>query len=116
MVLPSLPSIAIDHGSARKVDQRVLRADFGDGYSQRAVDGLNTARQEWQLQWTQLTKAQATQLKDFFIARGGAEAFNWTPPDEATARKWTSVGFDGPTPTTAARYSFSATLREEFDI
>ena len=38
------PPIEPTVSSTKEISYNVLRADFGDGYSQRAADGLNNVR------------------------------------------------------------------------
>lgn len=77
---------------------RVRVAQFGDGYQQRVADGINTAMDAWSLTFTVRTDTEASAIRDFLAARGGYEAFDWTPPNESTAirvvcREW-SRAFD----------------------
>jgi len=64
---------------------RVLTAQFGDGYSQRTADGINTNVKNWDLSFNNRTLEDALAIKDFFITKKGVEAFLWTPPGESTA-------------------------------
>lgn len=58
---------------------RILRAQFGDGYSQRARDGINTVVETWSLMF--VGKAAKVQAIDAFLReRGGDRSFHWTPP------------------------------------
>lgn len=68
------------------VKPRVRTARFGDGYEQRVGDGINNAPRSFALTFTRPT-AEADAILAFFEARGGAEAFDWTPPYGA-AGKW----------------------------
>jgi phage-related protein len=75
-------------------------AQFGDGYSQRSKDGLNNIRRSWSLVWNDLTSAEKVVIDAFLETQGGYLAFNWTPPDEGSARlvscaEW-EVTFVGP--------------------
>lgn len=65
----------LDPGSSRKHTPKVLKADFGDGYSQRAVDGINNDPSQRSFSWTNLTEDEKDQIDKFFIARRGAESF-----------------------------------------
>lgn len=73
--------------AAQTVKPRVLQAKFGDGYSQRVPDGLNTLLRSWQLTFKNRTKIEADAIEAFLDAAGGCTAFDWTPPDGA-AGKW----------------------------
>lgn len=59
---------------------RILEATFGDGYSQRVPDGINTNLGKWNLQFRNINLATADTILAFLDARNGTEAFTWTPP------------------------------------
>lgn len=59
---------------------RVLSAKYGDGYEQRAADGLNTDPMAFNLQFNVRSDAEAAAIINFFKDRGGVSYFTWTPP------------------------------------
>jgi len=59
---------------------RVLTAQFGDGYSQNAADGINNAVQSWPLSFLGRTKVEAEAIVSFFRRHKGYRSFLWTPP------------------------------------
>ena len=75
------------YSSGKTSEMRVREASFGDGYSQRVADGLNAEGEEWSLVF-RLLVSQADTVEAFLRARGGFEAFLWTAPREATAKRW----------------------------
>lgn len=110
------PAYAPSPQSTSRADTpRVLRAEFGDGYSQRARDGLNFSRRTVTLQWDALAAADADTIEAFFAERGGTEAFYYTLPLEATAYLWTAGevrrGY-----VSADIVSLSVPLTQEFDL
>lgn len=61
---------------------------LGDGYEVSIRFGLNNVRPEWQLTW-ETTAANATTIDNFLQARADlGEAFDWQPPDIASALRW----------------------------
>lgn len=73
---------------AGQVVHRTLKADFGDGYSQAAGDGINTRSESWNIEargpWLMpgCTAGQAVKdIAEFLDERAGWQAFEWTPPD-----------------------------------
>ncbi|MDG6894514.1 phage tail protein [Volucribacter amazonae] len=62
------PGYSIASEPRRKVNQ------FGDGYQQRQVDGLNPLLREYQLTFN-LNHRQAKQFEQFLIKKGGVTAF-----------------------------------------
>lgn len=82
-----------DFGAQANYRPRVRVARFSDGYEQRVADGINTGNDEWSLAFANRDDTETGQILAFLSARGGFEAFNWTPPTEATAivvvcREW----------------------------
>lgn len=80
--------IGIASGSASEVQPRVLLAEFGDGYTQRAGDGLNTMGKTYELSLRHLTQPEYAYVIAFFERTGGYRAFLWTEPGATVARKW----------------------------
>ena len=76
------------YSMSKTTGTRVIEAEFGDGYSQRAGDGLNAVFVKAELEWAGLTTAEADTVETFFQDRGGYEAFDYTLPRESTARKF----------------------------
>lgn len=93
----------------------VERVTFGDGYTQRARPGLNSLRRELEFEWKGAPKSVADAIDAFLRARGGAEAFLYTPPGWSgpvlfTCAEWraTEIGRDAVT--------LNAKFVEEFDL
>lgn len=112
--MSTLPSIDITYNISKKTDAHILEAKLGDGYSQRAADGINAIRDEWGLEWV-VNNTDADTLTDFFEARGGHESFDWTPSGESVSKKWTCKSWSK-NPIGIDTWSISATLKQEFDL
>lgn len=54
---------------------RIIEARFGDGYSQRSRDGLNSVSRRWKLQWINEDQAVAEAIDEFLTARTNVEPF-----------------------------------------
>ena len=76
-----------DFGAQATYKPRVRIAQFGDGYEQRAAEGINSRAQSWNLQFNNRTNTEAGNILAFLEARNAVEAFDWTPPNEETAIK-----------------------------
>ena len=70
-----LPPIGPSINSSRKITMLTLETNFGDGYGQRAGDGINTRGETWQAEWRALTQEQADEIEAFFEAPERAQAF-----------------------------------------
>jgi len=85
-----------DFGAKVAIKPRVRVAAFGDGYEQRQAFGINARGDTWDLQFQRRTNTEAQAIMDFLDARNAVEAFDWTPPNEATAirvvcREWSKT-------------------------
>lgn len=88
MATPVLPDIARDRRSRLAERPRVLEAKFGDGYVQRAADGIHHIERTFEAVWRGIPLADLDTLVAFFRERGGVEAFEFTLPGETAARLW----------------------------
>jgi len=116
MALTTFPdaNIPVDWGQAKTSTPKVVEADFGDGYTQRALDGINGVKPTFNVALTSLSLADANTITAFLEARGGYQAFLWTPPNEAQqvfrCKTWTM------TPTGAGYANVTAKFIKEFDL
>jgi phage-related protein len=109
------PPVDPDPGYRRGNKPRVLEADFGDGYSQRAVDGINLNRREIDLKWTNLYKEEKEYIDGFLKDRKGQEAFFYQFPDETAPRAYTCKEWDDEHVAFEV-YSMTAKFRQVYDI
>lgn len=73
------------YGSRATYRPRVRVVKFSDGYEQRQADGLNPRAATWDLTFDNRTQTEAGAIEAFLQARNAVEAFDWTPPYEASA-------------------------------
>jgi phage-related protein len=111
-VFPNFPP---HKGTSRSIEPRILRAEFGDGYSQRLAGGLNAVIDEWQVSWVNLPVADADTIDDFLRQKKGVESFQWTPPRETAAKLFTCAKWSRE-PSLPGADTISATFRQEFDL
>lgn len=101
-------------GTRRAVKRRVNTAQFGDGYSQRSGDGLNTSPRTYTASWGAIAAAEAETYEAFFDAHKSTP-FLWTPPLESAERKWiagdSDQGYLG-----GSTVSLTCTFTEVFDL
>lgn len=78
-------------------EPRILKSQFGDGYTGRVRDGINHDPMSNTWVWENLTYAEYTAIWDFFVARGGDQAFMYAVPwgeGSPTAKKWVSPKYE----------------------
>lgn len=95
MSIPTFsPPMAPSVESTRTMKPRVLTAAFGDGYEQRAPDGLNAQLEKLTVVWSRLKPVDRRAITEFFEARAGAEAFSWTAPRDTAPKLWIAESWD----------------------
>lgn len=113
MAVETFPDVPPDWGYEIPVEAAVAEAPFGDGYTQRAQDGLNSLRVTVPLRWTNLVTAEWSSINDFLTARAGYQAFYWTPVGHPqmkwTCKTWRTV------PKDYGYFDVTASFRREFD-
>ncbi|MDE4297083.1 phage tail protein [Phaeobacter gallaeciensis] len=105
------PPIPPSPGTKHAPQVNVLKAEFGDGYTQAAPNGLNHIKRTIALRWDGLTEAQYDALDTFFNDRGGFRPFWYQPRGHATALKWVCEEWSG---SDSAPWAFEAKLEQWF--
>jgi phage-related protein len=67
------------NSSAVTVKPRTVSIQYGDGYEQRAPDGINTRTEQWTVLHNMTDPQIAMDIDAFLTARNGVEAFEWWP-------------------------------------
>lgn len=93
--------------------QRVRSASFGNGYTQRAADGINNETQSWDLTFTG-TKARIAEILAFIRAQKGYKAFIWVTPFDGPLY-FTCDSFK-PTPMGGSAWSLTATFEQTYQV
>ena len=62
----------------------VLTAKFGDGYSQRAGNGINTIPERWSMVFSKVDNSIADSINAFFATHAGVTSFQYNPPNHPT--------------------------------
>ena len=116
MSIPTFtPPIAPSPGYRKRPEIRILRAEFGDGYTQTARDGLNHIRKVDILRWDVLTPEQADQITGFLEERGGDLPFLYTRPGDTAPTKFTCAEWDETVNQRGYR-TITATFRQDLNI
>ena len=102
-----------DFGITIDTDVKVLENQFGDGYTQRAADGINSIRDNARVEWKNVTTAEKDALLGVFVSAGGWQTIELTFPGDGAARHFTVKPW-GRVPVSAGYWNVSATFREEF--
>lgn len=76
------------YGSSEETDYNTLELRFGDSYSQRTTDGINSEEDTKNLIWTDLALTEWQEIKEFFDGLAGVEPFEYALPGDAETKKW----------------------------
>ena len=86
--MATFPSITPSYGLRKSSGPNVKQVQFGDGYIQRIVYGLNQNLKMYNPTWNNISETDADTISDFLDARAGSESFDWTPPGESSSSKF----------------------------
>ena len=67
-----------DKGYTRQTTPRVLTAQFGDGYSQRLINGINPLAETINVSFSTRDKGEIDHIISFFESKGGVSSFTFT--------------------------------------
>ena len=112
--MATLPDLNLTYEISKSTEANVLEAEFGDGYSQRAANGINSLKDSWDLEWV-LNDTDKDTLIAFFEARGGHESFGWTPSSEDTEKMWTCRSWNRSYIESDDVFKITATLKQCYD-
>ncbi|WP_445322804.1 phage tail protein [Ramlibacter sp. AN1015] len=105
----------ISQGSTRQRVNRVLSAQFADGYSQEAPDGINPNYDVWNITYVPLNASERATVWAALDAVGASDYLTWQPPGSATSKKWKVVKDSvSETPVSGDLYTVSFQLRQVF--
>jgi phage-related protein len=114
MPLPTFtPPIGPTPGTAHKPKVNLLKAEFGDGYSQSTPKGINHIRRTCSLKWDALTLDQMHELAEFFERMGGSQPFYYQPHGARSPVKWTCEDWSHPQAQDGV-WTFTAELVQSF--
>ena len=86
--MATFPSFNPVYSATKSSEPKTRLVQFGDGYEQRLLYGLNQDPKEWQLTFN-LSDTDADTVEAFLNARAAdSQSFDWSPPDTATSYKW----------------------------
>ena len=83
MIFTRTPSYA----SEVAIKSSVIETRYGDGYSQRLLDGVNAQRQAWNCQFDVRADTDADSMMEFFYEHA-ARSFEWIAPRAASAKRY----------------------------
>lgn len=105
----------IDESSSKTTKFHTITTKFGNGFGQRAPDGINNKVDTWLLNWTNISPTDKDTLVNIFDLVGGWDYLLWTPYSELTQKRFiiTESGYTT-TPKTGNLFDVSVELEQVF--
>jgi len=79
--MANFPSIAPTFNAVKSSQPAIKTTKFGDGYEQRAVNGINNLAEDYRLTFRNRTKEEIDDIIAFLDNKAGVTSFNFTIPD-----------------------------------
>ena len=111
--MATFPNISPSYQVNKISSPKVRTVELGDGYKHRIMFGLieNQTAKEFNLQWVNLSEADADTIETFLYARANDQAsFDYTPPEEPSSMKFICKRWEKTIP-----YPTYATIRATFE-
>jgi phage-related protein len=80
-----------DNVMARQSTPSVLMIKFGDGYEQRAANGINSIQELFDVSFSPRQKSEIDDIIDFLDSKKGVTSFNFTIPDTNGTNNETTI-------------------------
>jgi phage-related protein len=107
----------IGRDATLEISSRTLTAQFGDGYNQRAPDGLNTEVETWTVTWLALTLSERETVLAALKTVGGWGVLLWTPCYQTAQQKYkVKDGKRSVKVLSNSEFNISCTLEQVFDL
>lgn len=108
----------ITQTAQKTVKFSTITAQFGDGYMQRAGDGINKKQEMWSITYDNLDQTQRNILWVFIEIVQQTAVIEWTAPGDLTEKNWvidpeTDINEQAKA---GAIYSVRFTLKRVFDL
>lgn len=116
MPLPTFtPPLTPSPGLSDTPEVKIIKAQFGDGYTSSTADGINHMRRVVEATWDVVTTEDRDEILGFFEERAGHQPFYYAFPYDKAPSKWTVEQWS----TTALSGGFhrvTATFRQSFTM
>lgn len=118
MTIPRFtPPVNPSYSSEGKINLRIKKIQYGNGYSQRSTDGVNSIGHTYTLTWQNISKNDYLSILSFLLARQGVEAFKYTVPGhDNIERLYIATGSISHNSIAADVFDISTDIEECFDL
>ncbi len=79
--------------SAGTENLKVKSVEFGDGYKQSVIDGINYEVEEWDMHFKAMETTKANTLRTLLknSVNGTSNVLSWTPPGDSGTKYWSAT-------------------------
>lgn len=116
MPIATYPNIPLSQSSSFTYDQRIIESKFGDGYSQRAPDGLNSFFTTIRIVHDNLNASEYQTLVNFWNTVGKVLPFTITDPTTSITYKARFSDTLNVSASAGNIYSVTVTAIQTFDL
>jgi len=106
----------ISQSSSSQILYRTKKVQFGDGYSQRSPDGINSNVDTWQVNWEYLNSVERDTILEVLNDVEGADYIYWTPPNQTEEKKYIIAQGSSYTTYSGNIFSISIQVEQVFDL
>ena len=108
----------ITQSAAKTAKYTTITAQFGDGYMQRAVDGINDKQETWSISYDNLNLTNRNLLWLFIEQVKMTGVIEWTAPGDLLEKKWVidPEGTISEQAKAGAIYTVNFSLKRVFDL
>lgn len=78
----------ITQTAVKSANFTTITAQFGDGYMQRAVDGINDKKESWNITYDNVNLNQRDSIWVFIDSVKMSDVIEWTAPGDLLEKKW----------------------------
>lgn len=117
ITFPEKLSCKVTSKSFVKTQNRILRTDFGGGYSQVVADGLNHTKDIWTIQVAPLQGEDLALMQDFLEEVTTVNWFHWQALGDTKIKQWRiKENSIKRTILNTEKYTYSFTAEQVFEL
>lgn len=105
----------IHYSSDAGIKDNVTIVAFGDGYQQRMENGINAQREEWNIIYSPLSKAELESAMTTFNAVGAVGKLTWTSPLDGLDKTYVVIKDSRKLQRQGGKWRLSLALQQVFE-
>lgn len=115
-VLVFNPPVNPTYDSSGTTKFRIKKIQYGNGYSQRAKDGINSVAKTFKLEWKVIDQQAYDYIYNFFTSLGGSQSFKYQVPGLDNEQRLYVSGEVSHKSVAVGVYEISVDIEQVFDL